>query len=190
MIEVEIHDMKPAKDSFGRETSDQCLFLQPREQGDDRKCPIMIGHNEATAILAALRNVRLQRPMTHDLLMAVIEELGGRLHSIYIHRLEKATFYANLNVRVGDEMVEIDARPSDCVALAVRARAPIYMSEEVIEQVAIEMPDGRRQGRGREKRYEEKATPVTPEQREKLSAYRELMESLIMDDDAEETKAS
>ena len=93
-------------------------------------------------------------------------------------------------VRLGDDEIVLDARPSDSIALAVRARAPIYMADDVMEQVDSDI-QGRRsveeQRRGaRERQYEEAATPVTPEQREKLSAFSELMESLTMDDDGGE----
>ena len=85
----------------------------------------------------------------------------------------------------------LDARPSDSIALAVRARVPIYISEEVLEQVnndlqGREQAEESRRGAAREPQYEEAASPVTPEQREKLSAFSEFMESLTMDDDGDE----
>ena len=103
-----------------------------------------------------------------------------------------AWFCADVSVRVGEEVIVLDARSSDSVALAVRARVPIYIAEEVMAQVDSDL-QGRRTAEeasrrsSREHEYEEAATPVTPEQREKLSAFTEFMESLTMDDDGEES---
>lgn len=187
MLEVEIHQITVGRDGG----SERCLILRPKDHDDRRVCPIIIGANEAAAIVAPTSEAPPSRPMTHDLLLNSINELGGTVQYIYIRGLNKSTFFADVSIRVGDEVIVLDARPSDSIALAIRARAPIYMSEDVMEQVDSDI-QGRRTSEEqshratREKQFEEAASPVTPEQREKLSAYSEFMESLSMDDDGDE----
>lgn len=187
MLEVEIHQITMGRDG----SSERCLILRPKDHEDRRVCPIIIGSNEASAIAAVSNDPPATRPMTHDLLLNAITELGGTVQYVYIRGLNKSTFFADVSVRVGEDVIVLDARPSDSIALAVRARVPIYMAEEVIEQVDNDL-QGRRSAEEasrrsqREREYEEATTPVTPEQREKLSAFSEFMESLSMDDDGEE----
>lgn len=106
-----------------------------REEGESLYLPIWIGLFEANAIALAIESVVPARPMTHDLLRSAIEALGGALERIEIHSLREGTFHARLVVRRGEsgEPVEIDARPSDAIALALRARAPIWASRQVLE---------------------------------------------------------
>ena len=187
MLEVEIHQIRVGRDG----SAERCIILRPKDQEDRRLCPIIIGPNEASAIVAPSSEPAPSRPMTHDLLLKAINELGGKVQYIYVRGLNKATFFADINVKVGDEDVVLDARPSDSIALAVRARVPIYISEEVLEQVnndlqGREQSEESRRSATREPQYEEAASPVTPEQREKLSAFSEFMESLTMDDDGDE----
>ena len=188
MLEVEIHQITMGRDG----SSERCLILRPKDHEDRRVCPIIIGSNEASAIAAVSGDTAATRPMTHDLLLNAITELGGTVQHVYIRSLNKSTFCADVSVRVGEEVIVLDARSSDSVALAVRARVPIYIAEEVMAQVDSDL-QGRRSAEeasrrsSREHEYEEAATPVTPEQREKLSAFTEFMESLTMDDDGEES---
>ena len=187
MLEVEIHQITVGRDGG----SERCLVLSPKDQEDRRVCPIIIGANEAAAIVAPTSEANPSRPMTHDLLLNSITELGGTVQYVYIRGLNKSTFFADISIRVGDEVIVLDARPSDSIALAIRARVPIYMAEEVIEQVDSDI-QGRRaseeQSRksARERRYEEATTPVTREEREKLSAFSDFMESLSRDDDGDQ----
>lgn len=109
--------------------------------------PIWIGLAEATAIASALKQVDLARPMTHDLLCDVIEELGGRVVKILVTELQENTFIANIEIVLGDVVKVIDARPSDAIALAVRTNAQIVVKPEVLEQaqvtlVAVNTEDG------------------------------------------------
>ena len=187
MLEVEIHQITVGRDG----SAERCLILRPKDHEDRRVCPIIIGANEAAAIVAPTSDAPATRPMTHDLLLNSITELGGKVQHVYVRGLNKSTFFADISVRFGEEVIVLDARPSDSIALAVRARVPIYMAEDVMEQVDTDI-QGRRsteeQSRlaAREKQFEEAATPVTPEQREKLSAFTEFMESLTLDDDGDE----
>lgn len=104
-----------------------------KDEQTDESLPIWIGLMEASAIASELENVSYSRPMTHDLLKAAIESLGAELVRIEVCDLKDNTFYALLKLKRDGEELAIDARPSDAVALAVRFRAPIYVSEEVLE---------------------------------------------------------
>lgn len=103
-----------------------------------RKVLIYVGRFEAYAISVALENIPFDRPMTHDLLKSVLERLGGRVERILIDDLWQDTYYAKICVTTDGNTVEIDSRPSDAIALALRAKAPIYMAESVIQQAAVD----------------------------------------------------
>lgn len=125
-------------------TEQPVLLLAPVTDGSEaqdmqRALPIWIGSAEATAILLSIQGMEAPRPMTHDLLKSVIEATGYTLGRVDITRLDGGTFYANL-VLLGDEgEVEIDARPSDSIALALRFGAPMYVSKLVFEEAAVEV---------------------------------------------------
>ena len=105
---------------------------------EDRFLPIWIGHPEAAAILMKLQGASPQRPMTHDLLSDMLENLDAKCERVAVTELRDNTFYASITVSVNGSEVEIDSRPSDALALAVRVSAPIFAAEEVIEESAIE----------------------------------------------------
>ncbi|MFL5931216.1 MAG: bifunctional nuclease family protein [Gaiellaceae bacterium] len=100
--------------------------------------PIWIGHPEAAAILMKLQGASTPRPMTHDLVTAMLEQLDAQVTRITVTELKENTFYASITVAQNGSEMEIDSRPSDAIALAVRAEAPIYANERVIEESAIE----------------------------------------------------
>ncbi|HEX2045851.1 MAG TPA: bifunctional nuclease family protein [Gaiellaceae bacterium] len=100
--------------------------------------PIWIGHPEAAAILMKLQGASAPRPMTHDLLTDVLARLEARISRIAVTELRENTFYAIVTVAVDGSEIEIDSRPSDAIALAVRAGAPIFAADDVIEESAIE----------------------------------------------------
>lgn len=109
------------------------------ETGPVRSFPIVIGLPEAQAIERRLKGLSVKRPQTHDLLASVIRSLGGVLESISITRLEEHTFFATLDVRLGGgEVVKIDSRPSDAIALGVGADVPILVDESVIDAAQSE----------------------------------------------------
>jgi uncharacterized protein len=103
----------------------------------DRTFPILIGIFEATSIDRRVKQLQSQRPLTHDLLVNIIEQLGGELQDVVISELKEHTYFAFLRVRKDGELIEIDARPSDAIAVAVTAdpALPIYVSEEVLNDV-------------------------------------------------------
>jgi bifunctional DNase/RNase len=100
--------------------------------------PIWIGHPEAAAILMKLQGAATPRPMTHDLFTEILSQLEARVVKIAVTELRENTFYALITVAIDGAEIEIDSRPSDAIALAVRADAPIFAAESVIEESAIE----------------------------------------------------
>jgi len=117
--------------------NEQVIIL--KEKDGNRFLPVVIGIAEVNAIKLKLSGIDPPRPMTHDLLLKVIESMGGSLKSILIDRLENSTFFAKLIVsRNGSGNVEIDARPSDSIALALRANARIEVNGSVLDQAAID----------------------------------------------------
>jgi len=109
-----------------------------RTADGNRFLPIWIGHPEAAAILLKLQGASTPRPMTHDLIADVIDQLDGEVVRITVTELRESTFYASITVQQNGSEIDIDSRPSDAIAVAVRADAPIFAAERVIEESAIE----------------------------------------------------
>ncbi len=111
----------------------QVIYL--KELDGERSFPILIGIFEATSIHRRVKGDASPRPLTHDLVCSVVENLGGELDSVLINELREHTYYAKLRVRHEGEMVDIDARPSDAIAVAVTCRPPlpIFVNEEVLQ---------------------------------------------------------
>lgn len=112
-----------------------------KDTNSDRYLPIWIGPCEADAITIELQEMPPQRPLTHDLLRSTISELGGKVIHILISDLRSDVYYARIVIEVNGRQVEVDSRPSDAIALAVRAKAPIFVSDTVMERAAIEPED-------------------------------------------------
>ena len=108
-----------------------------KDSGGGVCVPIWIGVAEATAIAQALKKVQIVRPMTHDLLKNVIDDLGAKVNKVYIRGIENNTFYADIEIVNGEVLSIIDARPSDAIALAVRVGAPISVAQQVLEQAQV-----------------------------------------------------
>jgi bifunctional DNase/RNase len=127
-------EMKLARIIISEINENQFVFL--REVDGPRQFPILIGLFEATSIDRRVKDIPRQRPMTHDLLVNVVEQMGGELDSVIISELREHTYFANLRIRLNGELVEVDARPSDAIAVAVTCDPPlpIYVNEEVIEE--------------------------------------------------------
>ncbi len=115
----------------------QVIYL--KEVDGERTFPIVIGIFEATSIDRRVKGAQSPRPLTHDLLANVIEQLGGELQDVFINELREHTYFARLRIRRDGELTEIDSRPSDAIALAVTAKVPIYVAEDVLEEV---IPEG------------------------------------------------
>ncbi|MBW4634742.1 MAG: bifunctional nuclease family protein [Iphinoe sp. HA4291-MV1] len=108
-----------------------------KDASDRRALPIYIGQEQARAIMGALENQKPPRPLTHDLIVNILDVWNVALEKIIIHSLQKDTFYASLIVKQGDVKKEIDARPSDAIALALRTNTPIWVMEEVVADASI-----------------------------------------------------
>lgn len=124
------------------ETSDQQVIVLEEREGS-RSFPIVVGIFEAVAIHRQLRGEELPRPMTHDLLLSVIESMGGRLEKIVVNDLSEGTFYGQLYIRMDGETKVVDTRPSDALALAVRTNCGIFVDDVVFERLneQPEQPD-------------------------------------------------
>ncbi len=119
------------------EVHDQQVIMLKEVDGD-RSFPIVIGIFEATSIDRRVKGMPSPRPLTHDLVASVIENMGGELRDVYISELKDHTYFAKLRIRLNGEMVDVDSRPSDAIALAVTAKVPIYVAEDVLEEVCGE----------------------------------------------------
>jgi len=108
-----------------------------KEKAAERYLPIWIGPAEANAIALKLQGAAMPRPLTHDLLHSVIEALGARVDSVIISDFKSDTFYVKIILSVGGQQMEVDSRPSDVLALAVRAEVPIFAEEAVLGQAGI-----------------------------------------------------
>lgn len=108
-----------------------------KEIDSERQLPIWIGPYEADAITIELQDVEMARPVTHDLLKNVINEMGGKVSHVLIKALNEGVFYASLFVDVNGDMKEIDSRSSDAIALAVRVKVPVFVSQDVMDEVGV-----------------------------------------------------
>jgi bifunctional DNase/RNase len=117
------------------ETSDQQVIVL-KERDGERQFPIVIGSYEAFAIDRRLKGFQHPRPLTHDLLANVIESLHGELERIVVCDLREGTFFAQLIIRRDGELIEVDSRPSDAIALGVALETPIFVAEHVLRDVA------------------------------------------------------
>jgi bifunctional DNase/RNase len=106
-----------------------------KEVDGDRSFPIVIGIFEATSIDRRVKGITNPRPLTHDLVAGVIDTLGGELQDVFINDLREHTYFAKLRIRQEGELIEVDCRPSDAIALAVTAKVPIYVAEDVLGEV-------------------------------------------------------
>lgn len=103
-----------------------------KETDGDRNFPIVIGIFEATSIDRRVKGLPSPRPLTHDLIISVVEQMGGEIQDIIISDLKEHTYFAKLRIRKDGELTEIDCRPSDAIAVAVASRVPIYVNEDVL----------------------------------------------------------
>lgn len=154
-----------------------------KEKMAKRYLPIWIGPAEADAIAVKLQGVNVPRPLTHDLLCQVIDSLGASIKSIIVSDLKSDTFYAKIILNVNGSQIEIDSRPSDALALAVRAEVPIYADEAVLDKAGIILDE--ETGKPVVDETEEavgKDRKVTEEEMKKLSAFYDFINTLDLDD--------
>ena len=130
MFEMEVHGV-----NLDILTNQPVIIL--RDNSTSRYLPIWIGQFEATAILMEIQGIRPSRPLTHDLLKTIIDKLSAEVESVVISDLKEGTFYAQIHMSINSDKLQIDARPSDAIALAVRTKVPIFADESVLDQAAI-----------------------------------------------------
>ena len=148
-----------------------------RDKSSDRYLPIWIGAAEADAIAVQLQEVAVARPLTHDLLRSVIDTLGAHVNHVIVNDLSNDTFYARIVLDVNGGSMEIDSRPSDAIALAVRVKVPIYADESVLDKAGVMLDkDGETVTSG------DRTVKVNPEEIERMSAFKDFIESLDLDD--------
>ena len=152
-----------------------------REKEADRYLTIWIGADVADAIAFRLQDVTAVRPQTHDLMLKMLEDLGGAVESVTVNDLREDTFYANIHIRRGEDVIDIDSRPSDAIAIAVRAGVPIYVADEVMDRAGIILDADGEPIEGAED-DENRPTPLTTEELEKLSVFRDFVAGLDLDD--------
>lgn len=186
MIEVQIDSVRASL------TNPQRVVVL-KDVNSERYLPIWIGQFEAEAIAIELQGVEQKRPLTHDLLKSVISALGGKVRHIYINDIRNAIFYARIVIDVNGQTVEVDSRPSDAIALAVRVKCGIFVSDAVMASSSVvpeedvdldeeETPAGRR------------AEPTSLTNRDdeiidesKLSAFADFLNSMKFDDEEDDS---
>lgn len=169
MIEVII-------DSIRVSLMSQHRIVVLKDLNGERVLPIWIGPCEADAITIELQEMPPQRPLTHDLLKTIINEMGGRVVHILINELRNDVFYSRIVVEINGQQTEIDARPSDAIALAVRVKVPIFIDENVMDKSGIEPEE--------DVVIEPmtSAPDITDEEPPRLSAFQDFVNSLNLDD--------
>tara|TARA_Y100001970_G_C14095939_1_gene782673 strand:+ start:351 stop:896 length:546 start_codon:yes stop_codon:yes gene_type:complete len=157
-----------------------------KEKDAERFLPIWIGADVADSIAFRLQDVSSPRPLTHDLLMNMIDSLGGIIKSVVINDLREDTFYALINIEKDNEIIEVDARSSDAIAMAVRASVPIYVADHVLETAAVVL-DGEVSVSGNVTGVD--SAPVSNEELEKLEIFRDFVDELDLDNLGREPKS-
>ena len=146
----------------------------------DRYLPIWIGASEADAIAVKLQDVAISRPLTHDLLGSIINSLGAKVNGIVVSGLDQDTFYAKVILAIDGDTMEVDSRPSDAIALAVRAAAPIFADESVLDKAGVDMDA--ETGKPKHLSGTSPQAPLREEELKSLSAFTEFVSTLDLDD--------
>jgi bifunctional DNase/RNase len=131
LVEVEVMRL-------GLDRSNNSYVVILREKEGERLLPIWIGQAEAESIVIEMSKLKRERPLTHDLCKTLITGMGGTLRRIQITKVENRTYYAEMHIRVEDRMIQIDARPSDSIAIALRFAAPIFAQEDLLTSLLFE----------------------------------------------------
>ena len=134
MVEVTV-------EKLGLDSSTNSYVVILREKGGNRLLPIWIGQPEAESIVMEINGVRPPRPLTHDLCKRLITRLGGSLRRVQITKVQENTYYAELHISRGEDVIQVDARPSDSIAIALRLSAPIFAQESLLTAIAVEEAD-------------------------------------------------
>tara|TARA_B100001964_G_scaffold242260_1_gene316571 strand:+ start:3554 stop:4108 length:555 start_codon:yes stop_codon:yes gene_type:complete len=154
-----------------------------KEKDAERFLPIWIGQPEAEAIAVTLQDMTPPRPMTHDLLHHLIGNLGGTIDHIVVSGLDQETFFAKIVMTASEKQISVDSRPSDALALAVRAEVPIFVEESVLDRAGVHMDAETGKavvGDGEAK--ESSGNPPTEGEIERMSAFKDFIDTLDLDD--------
>ncbi|MEA1996564.1 MAG: bifunctional nuclease family protein [Gemmatimonadota bacterium] len=125
---------------LGIDSSNNSPVVLLKEKSGERVLPIWIGPSEASAIAMEISGVKFKRPLTHDLFKECLLKTGITLEYVFIHELKESTYYASIFLKQDEKEVELDARPSDSIALALRMKAPIHTTDELLESASKIMP--------------------------------------------------
>ena len=172
MIEVFVESIRVTMTNYKR-------VVMLKEKTAQRYLPIWIGHFEADAIAIPMQNVPVSRPLTHDLLGSVIASLGGKVTQVVINELADETFFAKLIIDENGRHVEVDSRPSDAIALAIRAKVPIFVEDAVLDQAGMVFES---EGDGDEVAAEPRPAPVEVIDESKLGVFKDFIETLDLGD--------
>ncbi len=154
-----------------------------RDIDEERYLPIWVGQFESEAITLELQGMIRERPLTHDLLKSTIQEMGGAVQYIFINNLSKDVFFALINIEVNGKSIEVDARPSDAIALAVRLDVPIYVDKLVMDRAGIR-PDRNVESEilGMADDWHERSEHDESVDESKLSAFADFVDTLNLED--------
>lgn len=158
-----------------------------KEKNADRYLPIWIGPAEADAIAVKLRDVDVPRPLTHDLLQTVIFSLGAGLTHVTVYGLHNDTFFARLGLQIDDSTIEVDSRPSDAIALAVRAEVPIYVLDEILDMAGVDLDDEGVPLAYEEPEGQQKSEQDLEEELRRMSAFTDFINTLDLEDLGKDT---
>lgn len=159
---------------LGMDSTNQSYVLVLQEKGGTRLLPIWIGQAEAHSIVVHIHGVKHERPFTHDLCKTLIQSMGGKVRRVQITRVENSTYYGELHIERGGAVVQVDSRPSDAIAIAIRVDAPIFAAESLLVEP----------GEEEDSTSEEIGLPSQPAESTELSAeqLKEYLEHLRPED--------
>tara|TARA_B100001996_G_scaffold210419_1_gene161466 strand:- start:48 stop:611 length:564 start_codon:yes stop_codon:yes gene_type:complete len=173
MIELQIDSIRVSLRHYQR-------VVVLKEDNSQRFLPIWIGADVAEAIVLSLQDIDLPRPLTHDLMNDLIDQLGGTVDSVIVNNLENDTYFACIRVKCKDQLIEIDARPSDAIALSVRTKSPIFVDSDVFERACINI-DKEDNVIVDNKLAQNKDNQISDEELQKLSAFQDFVSELDLD---------
>jgi uncharacterized protein len=172
-LEVTISDISLTNVGFA-------VFLKSKDQTESRVVPIFIGPLETHSITSVLDGTKPPRPMTHDLMLHMLVSLGANIVKVTIEEIIDNTFYAKVTLRKDEEFIVLDARPSDSIALALRANSPIYLSRAILDEAGILMKEEEVQGQSI---APEKQVPALP--KSQIQILEDTLESALRTEDYE-----
>ena len=170
MIELHIDSIRVSLRHYQR-------VIVLKEMNTQKFLPIWIGADIADAIVLSLQDIDLPRPLTHDLMNELVSNLGGQVESIIVNKLENDTYYASIKINTNNGIIDIDARPSDAIALSVRTKAPIYVDDLVFEKACINI-DNEKNIIKNDQNFSEVNNEITDEELHKLSAFKDFVSEL------------